>query len=129
MKNIVFLGIITICLFFGILGCDNDPNDCDNGNNGYNNQGGVYLTGSYGRYVVSSATVNDRLVFTQNTFSSRNRQGDFLSGTYKYDGAVLSLTINGIIHDKYANVSGTSLVISGGGGYSEFFNGTWTPRN
>ena len=138
-KNL-FFGISVITLVLGILfvGCDdniNDPNNCsngnnnnNNGNNGYDNIGGVYLTGSYGRYMVSSDTYNDRLIFTQTTFTSRNRNGDFLSGTYKYDGAVLTLTITGIKHDKYANVSGTTLVISGDGAYSEFFNGTWIPR-
>jgi hypothetical protein len=112
---------------------DNENNNCNNNNDNSNNNnnenpGGVNLTGTYGRYMVSQATYNDRIIFTSTSFSSTNRTGSFLSGTYKYDGAILTLTISGIKHNKYANLSGTTLTISGDGGYSEFFNGTWTPR-
>jgi hypothetical protein len=115
---------VAILAIFGLvsfIGCDTD-NDNDE------NKGGVYLSGSYGRNIVSQATYNDRLIFAQTTFSSTNRQGAFLNGTYKYDGAVLTLTISGVKHNKYANVSGITLVISGDGAYSEFFNDTWTRR-
>jgi hypothetical protein len=121
------IGVIGVLFIIGLscFGCDNGTN---NNESNYENQGGVYLTGTYGRRVVSSATVNDRLVFTETTFSSTDRSGPFLSGTYKYDGAILTLTISGIKHNKYANLSGTTLTISGGDGYSEYFNDAWTPR-
>jgi hypothetical protein len=129
MKKKIVFGISVVTLVLGIIfvGCDNS-NNCDNPNNSDDNLGGVYLTGSYGRYMVSQGTYNDRLIFTKETFSSNNRTGPFLSGTYKYDGAVLTLTISGVKHNKYANLSNSTLVISGDGAYSEFFNGTWTPR-
>jgi hypothetical protein len=137
-NKILYLRFIGILFIFGLLciSCDINKNDCDDCNcndgdsiaSGYDNKGGQYLTGTFGRRLVSSATVNDRLVFTTTTFSSTDRSGPFISGTYKYDGAVLTLTISGINHNKYANLSGTTLTISGAGAYSNFFNGTWTPR-
>ena len=108
------IGIILIGLLS--INCNNITND---------NKGGVYLNGTFGRTIVSSYTYNDRLVFTTTTFSSTDRNGPFLSGSYKYDGAILTLTISGINHNKYANFSGGILTISGDGGYSEFFNGSW----
>jgi hypothetical protein len=131
MKNnktfvyIILMFFSSFCLI--LTSCDN-PNDNNIDNNSDENRGGVYLSGTYGRYMVSQATYNDRLIFTETTFSSTNRTGAFLNGTYKYDGAVLTLTISGVKHNKYANLSGSTLVISGDGAYSEFFNDTWTPR-
>ena len=122
-QKILVYGIFGIIITFGLF-----LNSCDNGTTNNENKGGVDLSGTFGRRVVSSSTVNDRIIFSATTFSTTDRSGPFLSGTYKYDGAILTLTINGIKHDKYANLSGNTLTISGGGGYSDFFNDSWTPR-
>ena len=88
----------------------------------------IDLTGTYGRYIVSSTTVNDRLIFTGNNFSFNKSSGTLLSGTYKYDGAILSITINGVTHKKYASFSEKELIISGEGAYSEYLNSRWVKR-
>jgi uncharacterized lipoprotein YehR (DUF1307 family) len=122
MKNLRQKMIISIfaiiTLVFTVIACDEDENP-----------GGVDLTGGYRRYTNSQATYNDSITFTKTTFSSTNRNGAFLSGTYKYDGAVLTLSISGVKHNKYANLAdgyfAKTLTISGKGAYSEFFNDTW----
>jgi len=114
----LFIIIALICVFI---------NSCDLFQNN-ENPGGVYLTGTYGRRVVSSATINDRLIFTSTTFSTTDTSGPFLSGTYRFDGARLTLTIGGINHDKYATFRENIITITGEGAYSEFFNDTWTAR-
>ena len=127
-SNKIFVFIILMLFFsFGLIltNCDSPNNDNNNDND--DNRGGVYLTGTYGRPIVSQMTYNDRLVFTETTFSL-NSAGSSFNGAYKYDGAVLTLTISGVKHNKYANLSNSTLVISGDGAYSEFFNDTWTPR-
>ena len=131
------LGILVIMLVFGIIvvGCDgangyrNDSENPNLENPNLENPGGVNLTGTFGRRMVSSATIHDRLIFTATTFSSMDRHGSFLSGTYRFDGAILTLTINGIRHNYYAHFRETVLTISGGGGaFLEFFGDTWTRR-
>ena len=120
-KNKVFFLILAVSLAVILfISCDNITSN--------DNSGGVYLTGTYGRRVVSAWTYNDRIIFTTTTFSSTNSSGAFLNGTYKYNGAILTLTIGGIKHTKYANFSNNTLTISGDGAYSEFFNGDWTER-
>ena len=120
-KRIIFrISIITLLLSTILISCKNPNND--------DNPGGVNLTGNYGRYVVSQMTYMDLLVFTESTFSTQSSYGPVLSGGYKYDGATLTLTISGVKHNKYANLNGTTLVITGDGAYSEFFNGTWVQR-
>jgi hypothetical protein len=131
-KKTLFVGKLTILLLTGLLVfcCDNGTNN-SNGNNtdDYENPGGVTLTGTYGRYAVSSSTYNDRIVFTATTYSSTFRNGAFVSsGAYKYDGAILTITINGVKHNLYANLTGTTITISGSSAYSEYFNGIWTIR-
>jgi len=106
-----------ICLLFIVISFIS----CDDGIS-------ISLNGTYGRYMVSSATVNDRLFFTDSTFSSIDNNVSFLSGSYIYDGSILTLTVNGTKYQKYANYSNNVLTISGSGAYSDYFNDTWTLR-
>jgi hypothetical protein len=125
---------ILFILSLGIMfvSCDNgNPNEDNNGNtngNGNTNVGGVYLTGTYGRYMVSSATVNDRLIFTQTNITLNRASSTIFSGTYKYDGTTLTLTIGGVNHVKYATVDGENLYITGDGAYSEYIKDRWVKR-
>jgi hypothetical protein len=123
-KRLVLTAMLGMVLALGLpfVGC-NTGNDDDGAN-----RGGVYLTGTYGRYMVSSGTYNGRLIFTGTTFFFNKSSGTVLSGTYKYDGAILTLTISGVKHNKYANLNGTTIIISGDGAYSEYLNDRWTIR-
>jgi hypothetical protein len=102
---------------------------CDNGNtNGNANGGGVYLTGTYGRYLVSPSTATDRLIFTETNITLNRASGTIFSGTYKYDGAILTLTIGGANHIKYATVDGQNIYITGDGAYSEYIKDRWVKK-
>ncbi|MDR2941274.1 MAG: hypothetical protein LBV17_01600 [Treponema sp.] len=119
----IVIGVfVVIVIAFTVISCDENKDNNEN-------PGGVYLTGTYTRYTRSQYTYNDSINFTKTSFSSTNRNGTFLGGTYKYDGAVLTLIISGIKHNKYAHLQdgyfAKTLTISGDGVYSEFFNGTW----
>lgn len=129
-----FLGLLWIISLtcFLLVGCDNntDDKDLDNDTNknnteAYENKGGVNLTGTYGRQIQSSA--NDTLGFSETSFSATRYSSELFSGTYKYDGTILTLTIGGAKHNYYANRTSV-LTISGDGPYS-FFNGTWIVKS
>jgi hypothetical protein len=125
MKSKKFLTVImVISILFGTIltGCKDKEEDNEN----KENKGGVYLTGKYGRQIQTSA--NDTLTFTETSFSATRYSQTLYSGTYKYDGAILTLTISGIKHNYYANRTSV-LTISGDGAYSNFFNGTWTGKS
>ncbi|MCL2382279.1 MAG: hypothetical protein FWC64_11965 [Treponema sp.] len=92
------------------------------------NPGGVYLTGAYGRPIITSLTASDRLLFGATSFSTIGRGLPPLYGTYRFDGAILTLNIGGIKHDKFASFTGGTLAITGSGGWSEFLNGIWHRR-
>jgi len=154
-KLFTFAVILAICVFSLLfIGCDiENPDENDNGNsnnntnennnnniNGDNNNntnensnnntngGGVYLTGTYKRYMVSSGTYNDYLIFT-NTNITFNRAGStIINGNYKFDGATLTLTIGGVNHVKYATVDGNNLYITGDGAYSEYIKDRWVKQ-
>jgi hypothetical protein len=130
--------LLALLLTLGIIfvGCDNEnPNGDNNGNgntngnsNGNTNGVSVYLTGTYGRYMVSSGTVNDRLIFTETNITFNRASSTIFSGTYKYDGATLTLTIGGVNHIKYATVDGENIYITGDGAYSEYIRDRWVKR-
>ena len=137
MANKRFLvGVLVMTLVFGmtVVGCDDgNSNENNNGNtngntNGNNNGGSIYLTGTYGRYMVSSATVSDRLIFTETNITFNRASSTIFSGTYKYDGATLTLTIGGVNHIKYATVDGENVYITGDGAYSEYIKDRWVKR-
>lgn len=119
----------TVCVLFVLIaiiliGCENDTKPI----NEDEYKGGVYLTGIYGRKIVSASTYSDRLIFTDTTFSTIDGNISFLSGDYKYDGSILTLVSNGTKYKKYAFFIDNVITISGDGPYSDFFNGTWTER-
>jgi len=137
-KNSFFL-LLALLLMLGIVffSCDNgDPNGDNNGNNnntngtdnGNTNAGGVYLTGTYKRYMVSSGTYNDYLIFTNTNITFNRASSTIINGTYKFDGATLTLTIGGVNHVKYATVDGNNLYITGDGAYSEYIKDRWVKQ-
>lgn len=123
MKRKRIFSLLLVLLFLlGIMfiGCEKEDDEI--------NKGGVYLTGTYKRYMVSSATYNDYLIFTNNNITFNKSGSTVFSGTYKYDGATLTLTIGGVNHNKYATVDGANIYITGDGAYSEYITGRWVKQ-
>jgi hypothetical protein len=140
-KIYTFASILAICVFgLFFIGCDiENPDENDNGNsnnntsntnenNGNTNVGGVYLTGTYKRYMVSSGTYNDYLNFTNTNITFSRAGSTIINGNYKFDGSTLTLTIGGVNHVKYATVDGNNLYITGDGAYSEYIKDRWVKQ-